>query len=216
MNLGRKKDAPSTPEDEAHLERVTMELDEAFAKGGKMREGRTSNRGAYKRLPAIIDRNEPIVAVAQAQFTESIWSKNDRWFKGGYLVLTDRRLIALGTALGGSGGTRGVESIPLERVLSVDSSRFVGQGIVGFGAPLRINTGGKQMTYRVVPTRVADAMGEYIRERINAREATGGAAPRIASDDPLEALKKLAELRDAGVLTEEEFSVKKAALLDRI
>ncbi|MEJ7567434.1 MAG: SHOCT domain-containing protein [Gaiellaceae bacterium] len=194
---------------------MTRELDDAFARGGKLREGRNSNRGAYKKLPEVIESEESIVEVAQAQFTESVWSKNDKWFKGGYVVLTDRRLIALGTGFGGSGGTRGVELIPLERVLSVDSSRFVGQGIIGFGAPLRINTGGKQITYRVMPTRVADAMSEYVRARINERES-GSAASRPVGDDPLEALKKLAELHDAGVLTDEEFSAKKAALLERI
>jgi Short C-terminal domain len=40
-------------------------------------------------------------------------------------------------------------------------------------------------------------------------------APAQAAD-PIVQLQKLGELRDAGVLTEEEFSAKKAAILDRI
>jgi hypothetical protein len=41
-----------------------------------------------------------------------------------------------------------------------------------------------------------------------------GAAPAApAADDPLDKLKKLGELRDAGVLTSEEFEAQKAAVL---
>jgi hypothetical protein len=41
-----------------------------------------------------------------------------------------------------------------------------------------------------------------------------GAAPAApAADDPLDKLKKLGELRDAGVLTPEEFEAQKAAVL---
>jgi hypothetical protein len=39
------------------------------------------------------------------------------------------------------------------------------------------------------------------------------AAPASAADDSLEQLKKLGELRDSGVLTEEEFEAKKAQIL---
>ncbi len=41
-------------------------------------------------------------------------------------------------------------------------------------------------------------------------------APTAAPDDPVEQIKKLAELRDAGVLTEDEFTAKKAEILGRM
>lgn len=37
-----------------------------------------------------------------------------------------------------------------------------------------------------------------------------------ATDDPIEQIKKLADLRDAGVLTEDEFAAKKAEILGRM
>lgn len=48
--------------------------------------------------------------------------------------------------------------------------------------------------------------------------ATSVAEPKVASEDAtnLDALKKLAELRDMGVLTEAEFQEKKAAILAKI
>jgi hypothetical protein len=45
----------------------------------------------------------------------------------------------------------------------------------------------------------------------NARGAS--ATPRMLTDEVMDQLKKLAELRDAGVLSEKEFAAKKAKLL---
>jgi uncharacterized membrane protein YhaH (DUF805 family) len=42
------------------------------------------------------------------------------------------------------------------------------------------------------------------------------AAPDRATDDTADQIKKLADLKEAGVLTEEEFAAKKQALLDRM
>ena len=47
-------------------------------------------------------------------------------------------------------------------------------------------------------------------------ENVAEAAPAKAEPDAMEQLKKLAELKDAGILTEEEFNAKKAELLARI
>ncbi len=42
------------------------------------------------------------------------------------------------------------------------------------------------------------------------------APPAPPADDPIEQLRKLAELKDAGILTEEEFAAKKAEILSRL
>jgi Short C-terminal domain len=38
----------------------------------------------------------------------------------------------------------------------------------------------------------------------------------ISAEDPTETLRKLASLRDEGIISEEEFAAKKRAILDRI
>jgi hypothetical protein len=70
--------------------------------------------------------------------------------------------------------------------------------------------------------------GKRIVDNIRARLSTAphqaevAAAPApaqsgaTAAPDPVEQIKKLAELRDAGVVTEEEFAAKKAQLLDQV
>jgi hypothetical protein len=104
------------------------------------------------------------------------------WAKGGYVVLTDRRLLLIATGFGqGMPGGRGVETIPIESILSVDASRWIGQGIVGIvGAPLRVNTGGGEISIRVAPTAVADAIAAYLSERIAGSQQ---APPASGSDD---------------------------------
>lgn len=47
----------------------------------------------------------------------------------------------------------------------------------------------------------------------SAPAAAGGGSSAVISDEVVEQLKKLAELRDAGILTEEEFAAKKSQLL---
>lgn len=47
----------------------------------------------------------------------------------------------------------------------------------------------------------------------SAPDAAGGGSSAVISDEVVEQLKKLAELRDAGILTEEEFAAKKSQLL---
>ncbi len=43
--------------------------------------------------------------------------------------------------------------------------------------------------------------------------AAAPAAPEASMDDKVEQLKKLAELRDAGIITEQEFGAQKAKIL---
>lgn len=38
-------------------------------------------------------------------------------------------------------------------------------------------------------------------------------APQVTTDDTLDQIKKLAELRDSGILTEDEFNAKKKKIL---
>lgn len=53
---------------------------------------------------------------------------------------------------------------------------------------------------------------DAIKQAIQAAQASGG----VAAPDAVDQLAKLAQLRDAGVLTEDEFAVKKADLLNRM
>lgn len=75
-------------------------------------------------------------------------------------------------------------------------------------------------------TRLADQAGKKLEAAGQAIIGAQAAAPVVAhatahdappaAPDPMEQLRKLAELRDAGILTEEEFTAKKADILGRM
>lgn len=63
---------------------------------------------------------------------------------------------------------------------------------------------------------------DLIRHRLSAPPQSPPAAPQAAAPppaaaaDPIEQLKRLGELRDAGIVTDAEFEAKKAELLSRM
>jgi hypothetical protein len=70
-------------------------------------------------------------------------------------------------------------------------------------------------TAQAVSGRVAMRQQRAAAERGAQRTAEHGrkGAPGLLTDQVVDQLKKLAELRDAGVLTEKEFAARKAKLL---
>ena len=69
-------------------------------------------------------------------------------------------------------------------------------------------------TATAVSNRVSRRQGERWSEQDAAQEPEYQEAPPAEpAEDPIEQIKKLAELRDQGILTEEEFSAQKAKLL---
>jgi membrane protease subunit (stomatin/prohibitin family) len=69
-------------------------------------------------------------------------------------------------------------------------------------------------TATTVSNRVSRRQGQRWAEQ-DAQQAqqAAPAAPAAAEADPIQQLKELGELRDSGVLTEEEFAAQKAKIL---
>jgi len=59
-----------------------------------------------------------------------------------------------------------------------------------------------------------EGKGDYLKRRVSNEKST--VASSSSPDDHIETLKQLAELRDTGVLTEEEFKKKKGEILDKM
>lgn len=103
---------------------------------------------------------------------------------------------------------KGEWTIPYNSVVSVD---FVGH------PELHIQTSGRTYYIRIAGTlfneeeNLSEA-ATYIRER--QRESASGASD--TDEDPLERLEKLGELRDEGLISDEEFQNKKQELLDDV
>ncbi|MCW6005840.1 PH domain-containing protein [Micromonospora sp. CPCC 205371] len=129
----------------------------------------------------------------------------------GLVVLTDRRLLFVKDGV----MSKATEDFPLDKISSVQWSSGIATGTIAIFASgnkaeiKNVNKDdGKSLTdlLRVVMTGQT-ATGTYGEE-----VPTGGSSPQ----DIFEQLRKLGELRDAGIVTPEEFEKKKAELLSRI
>ncbi|ONI63302.1 hypothetical protein CSIV_14170 [Microbacterium sp. CSI-V] len=117
----------------------------------------------------------------------------------GILVLTDRRLLFLNHGI----LSQRSEDFPLEKISSV---QFKGGMMLG---EVTIYTSNQQATIK----NVAKPLGKTFTDAVRSR----GSAPRAAAPpDHAQQLAQLAELRTAGVLTEDEFAAKKAEILARM
>jgi hypothetical protein len=130
------------------------------------------------------------------------------------------------------GGKTGVLAVTNERVLwyhaapigrtLIDqrhdriSSVKAHKGVIG--ASLVVNAGGDEWTLRnVYPKEAVDQIAQVIRDEAQSRNMPVAVpVPPAQAPDLMDQLKKLGELRDAGVLTNEEFEAKKSDLLSRL
>lgn len=123
----------------------------------------------------------------------------------GLVVVTDRRVMFV---LEGLAKSR-LEDFPYERISSVQTEKGVING------KMIIFASGNKAEISSLTKGLVTEIGDYIRDRIaKAQKVSSAATPAPpAATDPIDRLKKLAELRDAGVLSPEEFEEQKAKIL---
>ena len=128
----------------------------------------------------------------------------------GLVVLTDRRLLFFRE--GWVGKTS--EDFPRDKVSSVQFSSGLLLG------KITVFASGNQAAIENVNKPDAKRIVDNMRARLSAptpdAAKTTPPAAEIGGDDPIKQIKKLAELRDAGAITEEEFESKKLELLSRL
>ncbi|CAB4667063.1 unannotated protein [freshwater metagenome] len=147
-----------------------------------------------------------------------------------FFVVTDRRVIFRSGFI----SKKGVE-IPLDRITNIDFSQGPIERAIGAG-DLDIQSAGRDGSSHFENVRHPDAVQQEIylqmesREQNRSRRDAGDiarainadaspaapSAPQAAAPDAAEQLRKLADLRDEGVITPEEFETKKAEILGRM
>ena len=130
-----------------------------------------------------------------------------------HFVLTTERLIFRSGVVAKFG-----REIPLERINDVTFSQSVFERLIGIG-DLVIESAGEHGQSTFSDIRDPEAVQLQIYRQMDASgRRRGGYAP-VAPERPpgvLSDLERLADLRDRGALTEEEFQSKKRELLDRL
>ena len=136
-----------------------------------------------------------------------------------HFVLTDRRVISRS----GIVSKRGTE-IPLERINNIDFHQRLFERAIGAG-DLSIESAGRDGQSHFENVRHPDAVQQEIYRQMETnakRQASwsmspaASAAPAATAPSVADQIKQLAELRDQGHITVEEYDAKKAQLLERM
>lgn len=164
-------------------------------------------RKELKTLPSYLNEGEHIAHLTSGSYNG----------KAGLIVATDRRVLFLSAGVMGSQ----FEDIPLSKITSVQQSSAM------LSASLVVHASGTKVEIsNVIPKDAAKTLAEYVRARTSdhppattattaapATAATSATSVPASEPDVTDQIRKLAELRDEGLLTDEEFAAKKRNLL---
>jgi uncharacterized membrane protein YdbT with pleckstrin-like domain len=131
-----------------------------------------------------------------------------RWATTHFVLTTDRLIFRSGVL------SKHSKEIPLERLNDVTFSQSLWDRVIGAG-DLFIESAGErgQTVFENMPKPEAVQVEIYRQMEANGQRMSG-AAPRAPS--ALEELERLANLRDRGAVTDDEYERKKRDLLDRL
>jgi hypothetical protein len=157
-----------------------------------------------KRLPEYLWEGETVQMMVTGAYGKGV----------GLLVYTDRRLLFVQHGI----MSQTSEDFPLDKLSSVQWSAGMVQGTI------TIFASGAKAEVKNVNKIDGKAIVDAVRGRLqgNGAASPSQTVPVVAppSDapaaDPMDQLRKLGELRDAGILSEAEFAAKKAEILARI
>ena len=102
------------------------------------------------------------------------------------------------------------ETIPLSKITSVETLSLMGYRV------LRLHTAHDDLEFKTVEPKAHFDKVLVQLERLRNEPAGGSRAPAASAEFIVDHIRKLGELRDAGLLTDDEFNAKKAELLARL
>jgi len=165
-----------------------------------------------------LDAGESIEATAAGSYETKIMGSDS--VRSGVLLATDRRVIFFAKKLGGYE----LESFPYGNISSFEQGKsMMGHSITFYASNNRVHV------KWINSVRDVAALTSVVKAAMSAKHTSSGTQPAatpfasagssaqgVGSADVIALLKQLGELRDAGVVTADEFERKKAELLARI
>lgn len=123
----------------------------------------------------------------------------------GCFILTDQRAVF--SRKGAFGEV--FQAMPLEKISSVETRSSMGYRV------LTMHTSHDELRFKTFePASLFEQTYNRLEELRHQQGSPTGAGQK--SESPVDMIRKLAELRDAGILSEEEFSAKKQDLLSKL
>ena len=155
---------------------------------------------------AHLEPGEEIRGAIQGTYETKIMGSDS--VRTGSLIATDRRLVFYAKKLGGYE----LESFPYGNISSFEQGKnLMGHNVTFFASGNKIH-----MKWIKTDKELAQ-FTEVVKAAMNSADSTAGSVVSPPTQpDVMEQLRKLGDLRAAGVLTDEEFAAKKADLLGRL
>ncbi|WP_343664907.1 PH domain-containing protein [Chryseobacterium mucoviscidosis] len=159
-------------------------------------------KGEIKELPYVLDSDEKILAIIDAQFAKTT--------DAGILLVTPKRIISVSKAMFSPAK---VNEFLNDNILEVSF-------VKNFVSPnIRIHTKEKTVEFESFFNKdYAEDFYHFISKIYNKEEIpeTSSVEENTVSESVLEQLEKLGRLRENGILTEEEFTLQKKKLLEKL
>ncbi|KZF06620.1 hypothetical protein A2J03_24290 [Rhodococcus sp. EPR-157] len=168
-------------------------VEDALERLGKM--GRFFGAKEARELFRVVQIDERVVELAQG-----LYNGNQ-----GMLVLTNQRLFFFDKKFLGSH----IEEFDLSAITSLGQTKAMG------GETINISISGRSAEIKQVAHGRSDVVIRAFRQVKRDSSAPRG-TQASETHDPADQIRRLAELHDAGILTDAEFDAKKADLLRRI
>ena len=159
--------------------------------------------GYNKNLNAVVehlDEGETIIESCFGAYETKILGSDS--VRNGIFLVTEKRCLFFGKKMMGYD----MESFPLSSVSAIEMSK----GLMGKSITMKMS--GNTANMKWIHDGNPEGVVNYIRENMGEKTV----APAPTADDIPTQIQKLASLKDAGILTEEEFANKKAELLAKM
>lgn len=131
---------------------------------------------------------------------------------GSVMVLTDKSLHVLGKGAGGFGNQiKRTEVYNFSLITGVSRYKKLGYGWV-----IEISRASNIDYYGMLDDEQSEDFYNLMRDLTSKSQQSGGTTVVTQAVDPMDQLKKLKDLLDAGVISQDEFDDKKKTLMDKI
>lgn len=152
-----------------------------------------------------LQQGETIKTWGTGYIGEMMGSGDNRQYNG-CLIITDRRVVFYS-----KGWLSEVfEEIPHTKISSIESKKIMGH------TTLSIHTSGNTLKFKSLVPEEAKWLQDKVNELKGSNNTMTSSSSLAEPEDAFKKLEKLADLKIKGIISEDEFQVKKAELLKQV
>jgi hypothetical protein len=190
---------------------MRIDVEEAWKDAPEFKDIRYPGKGpGPERIEAIVKSDEKVLCVLKCVHTEKrgITTKTLKCTA----VVTDQEIYILKEGTFTKQLSKSEENIPVHTITGIEVYRQIGLGTV-----IKISRADNSEMLVMCNEAQAQKFNKFVKELISKKTTTQGTINDVrGGNDALEQIKKLRDLLDSGVISNDEFDAAKRKLLDKI